>query len=67
MPELHGCGDAAKAHARRVISKEGVLYQGGGVPDKRPDPVKRAQLQRKMDKKLQDLGKQRQRKDKEKS
>ena len=54
IPEVHGCGDAAKSRARMLISREGKLYQGSGVPDKKLDPVKRAHLQRKLDKKLQE-------------
>lgn len=55
MPEVHGCGAEAKAHARAVINREGVLYRGSGVPDKKMDPNKRAHLQRKLDKKLTEM------------
>ncbi|NWU07040.1 SMBP2 protein, partial [Cephalopterus ornatus] len=56
IPEVHGCGDKAKAHARQRISREGVLYP------------KRAHLQRRLDKKLSELTSQRKgrKKDKEK-
>lgn len=55
IPEVHGCGDAARAQARARISKDGVLYRGSGVPDKRPDSAKKAHLQRKLDSKLTEL------------
>ena len=55
MPEVHGCGDAARADARAKISKEGVLYRGSGVPDKKPDAAKKAQLQKKLDHKLSEM------------
>ncbi|XP_048774514.1 DNA-binding protein SMUBP-2-like [Ostrea edulis] len=60
MPEIHGCGDAAKAKARATIIREGVLYRGSGVPDKKPDPTRKAQLQMKLDKKLTDMATKRQ-------
>ncbi|NWX17947.1 SMBP2 protein, partial [Aegotheles bennettii] len=67
LPEVHGCGDKAKAHARQRISREGVLYPGSGSKDKSLDPAKRAHLQRRLDKKLSELTSQRKskRKDKE--
>ena len=55
MPEVHGCGDAARAEARARISKDGVLYRGSGVPVKKTDEVKKAHLQRKLDSKLTEL------------
>ena len=55
MPEIHGCGDAARADARAKISKEGVLYRGSGVPDKKPDAAKKAHLQKKLDHKLEEM------------
>ncbi|XP_027552125.1 DNA-binding protein SMUBP-2 [Neopelma chrysocephalum] len=68
IPEVHGCGDKAKAHARQRISREGVLYPGSGSKDKSLDPAKRAHLQRRLDKKLSELTSQRKgrKKDKEK-
>jgi ATP-dependent RNA/DNA helicase IGHMBP2 len=60
MPEVHGCGDAAKSKARATIVREGVLYRGSGVPDKKPDPTRKAQLQLKLDKKLTDMATKRQ-------
>ncbi|NWS29560.1 SMBP2 protein, partial [Polioptila caerulea] len=68
IPEVHGCGEKAKAHARQRISWEGVLYPGSGSKDKSLDPAKRAHLQRRLDKKLSELTSQRKgkKKDKEK-
>ncbi|NWI86897.1 SMBP2 protein, partial [Pitta sordida] len=68
VPEVHGCGDKAKAQARQRISREGVLYPGSGSKDKSLDPAKRAHLQRRLDKKLSELTSQRKgkKKDKEK-
>ena len=51
IPEIHGCAEAAKTHARSQISKE---LQGVS----RPKPLSssnRAQLQRKLDKKIESL------------
>nr|XP_020639747.1 DNA-binding protein SMUBP-2 [Pogona vitticeps] len=66
IPEIHGCGEKAKAHARQRISREGVLYAGSGVKDKSLDPTKRAHLQRRLDNKLSELSSQRTRKKKSK-
>ncbi|NWZ41936.1 SMBP2 protein, partial [Brachypodius atriceps] len=68
IPEVHGCGDKAKAHARQRISREGFLYPGSGSKDRALDPTKRAHLQRRLDKKLSELTSQRKgkKKDKEK-
>ncbi|KAK5867303.1 hypothetical protein PBY51_011808 [Eleginops maclovinus] len=65
IPEVHGCGDKAKSHARMRISKEGVLYAGSGKKDKSMDPNKKAYLQRKLDSKLKDMSSQRKPKQKE--
>ncbi|KAL8606244.1 hypothetical protein ACOMHN_012876 [Nucella lapillus] len=62
-PEVHGCGDAAKVHARQTISREGVLYSGSGVPNKKPSADKRAQLERRLNKKLTKMNDHRSRKD----
>ncbi|XP_002755681.3 DNA-binding protein SMUBP-2 [Callithrix jacchus] len=59
LPEIHGCGERARAHARQRISREGVLYAGSGTKDRSLDPAKRAQLQRRLDKKLGELSSQR--------
>ncbi|XP_032735590.1 DNA-binding protein SMUBP-2 [Lontra canadensis] len=66
LPEIHGCGERARAHARQRISREGVLYAGSGTKDRPLDPAKRAQLQRRLDKKLDELSRQRKSKRKEK-
>lgn len=66
LPEIHGCGESAHAHARQRISREGVLYAGSGTKDRSLDPAKRAQLQRRLDKKLDELTSQRKSKKKEK-
>lgn len=66
IPEVHGCGDKAKSHARMRISKEGVLYAGSGQKDKSVDPHKKAYLHRKLDSKLKDMATQRKMKPKEK-
>ncbi|XP_056272980.1 DNA-binding protein SMUBP-2 [Pseudoliparis swirei] len=65
IPEVHGCGDKAKSHARMRISKEGVLYAGSGKKDKSMDPNKKAYLQRKLDSKLKAMSSQRKPKNKE--
>ncbi|XP_054476089.1 DNA-binding protein SMUBP-2 [Anoplopoma fimbria] len=65
IPEVHGCGDKAKSHARMRISKEGILYAGSGKKDKSMDPNKKAYLQRKLDSKLKDMSSQRKPKNKE--
>ncbi|KFQ95864.1 DNA-binding protein SMUBP-2, partial [Nipponia nippon] len=66
IPEVHGCGEKARAHARQRISREGVLYPGSGSKDKSLDPAKRAHLQRRLDKKLSELTSQRKSKKKDK-
>lgn len=65
-PQIHGCGERARTHARQRISREGVLYAGSGTKDRSLDPAKRAQLQRRLDKKLDELTGQRKSKRKEK-
>ncbi|XP_075044094.1 DNA-binding protein SMUBP-2 [Mixophyes fleayi] len=59
IPEIHGCGERAKANARARISREGVLYPGSGYKDRSLDPTKKAHLQRKLDKKINDFSNQR--------
>ena len=66
IPEVHGCGDAAKSRARALISRDGVLYPGSGVPSKKPNATTRVHLQRRLDKKLTALEEQRKHKKKEK-
>ncbi|NXT29935.1 SMBP2 protein, partial [Syrrhaptes paradoxus] len=66
VPEVHGCGDKARAQARQRISREGVLYPGSGSKDRSLDPARRAHLQRRLDKKLSELTSQRKSKKKDK-
>ncbi|NWW44913.1 SMBP2 protein, partial [Pedionomus torquatus] len=68
VPEVHGCGERARAQARQRISREGLLHPGSGAKDTSLDPARRAQLQRRLDKKLSELTGQRKgrKKDKEK-
>ncbi|NXY48735.1 SMBP2 protein, partial [Ceuthmochares aereus] len=65
VPEVHGCGEKAKAHARQRISREGVLCPGSSSKDKSLDPATRAHLQRRLDKKLSELSSQRKSKKKD--
>ncbi|XP_052828218.1 DNA-binding protein SMUBP-2 [Octopus bimaculoides] len=64
MPEIHGCGAEAKVQARKIISRDGVIYSGSGVPSKLPNAVKSARLQSKLDKKLTEMSDQRKQKQK---
>ncbi|XP_067948248.1 DNA-binding protein SMUBP-2-like isoform X2 [Watersipora subatra] len=64
MPEVHGCGAAAKTEARNNIRKEGKLYNGSGIPSKKPNEAKRANLERKLQKKMSKLTEQRKPKEK---
>ncbi|KAJ8344229.1 hypothetical protein SKAU_G00315580 [Synaphobranchus kaupii] len=57
IPEVHGCGDLAKAHARIGRSRDAALHATGGK--KALDPNKKAHLQRRLDTKLKDLATQR--------
>ncbi|KAM4618002.1 DNA-binding protein SMUBP-2 isoform 1-T2 [Discoglossus pictus] len=66
IPEIHGCGERAKANARARISREGIIYAGSGSKDHSLDPTKKAHLHRKLDKKINDLTTQRKTKKKEK-
>ncbi|NXK23526.1 SMBP2 protein, partial [Arenaria interpres] len=68
VPEVHGCGERARAQARQRISREGLLHPGSGSKDTSLDPARRAQLQRRLDKKLSELTGQRKgkKRDKEK-
>ena len=58
IPEVHGCAEAVKKHARSQISRESQ-----GVSRAKPiSSSKRAQLQRKLDKKVESLSSERQHK-----
>ncbi|XP_067849809.1 DNA-binding protein SMUBP-2 isoform X1 [Heptranchias perlo] len=59
IPEVHGCGENAKVHARKLISREGILYAGSGSKDNSLDPAKKAHLQRRLEKKIDQLASQR--------
>lgn len=61
LPELHGCGEAARVHARQNLRHEANLCHGGR-PLPRHGPAERsAQLQRKLNKKLDELSQHRKR------
>jgi len=67
MAEVHGCGEEARSSARRQVAREGTVNPGSGSNHNRPmDPAKRAQLARRLDKKVNEQEGQRQRKQKEK-
>ena len=55
MAELHGCGPAAKAAARKQLTADQKLYPGSGRPSNAMDPTKRAHIKRNLDKKLTGL------------
>nr|CAB3255538.1 ZF(AN1/A20like)-2 zinc finger protein 2 [Phallusia mammillata] len=55
LPEVHGCGSGARTQARRQISRDGVLYQGGGVPDRKLPADKRAALKNKLSNKVKTM------------
>ena len=72
MAEVHGCGEDARSSARRQVAREGTVNPGSGAVfrdysclhltfpgsnhNKPMDPAKRAQLARKLDKKVQIIG-----------
>ncbi|XP_068004608.1 DNA-binding protein SMUBP-2 isoform X2 [Melanerpes formicivorus] len=66
IPEVHGCGEKAKAQARQRLSREGILHPGSGSRDKALDPGRRAHLQQRLDRKLSELTSQRKGKRREK-
>ncbi|XP_072495490.1 DNA-binding protein SMUBP-2 isoform X2 [Notamacropus eugenii] len=66
LPEVHGCGEKARAQARQQISREGVLYPSSGTKNKSVDPVKRVHLQKRLDQKLVELSSQRKSKKRDK-
>lgn len=65
MAEIHGCGEEARKAARQQISRDGRLVPGSGLINHKPDKDKRAQLEKKLEKKLGEKNIQRQRKKKE--
>ena len=60
LAENHGCGDAAKRHARQQISKE--LQRGSRAAAKPVNPTQKAQLQKQLERKIGKLSHERQRK-----
>ncbi|KAK4317794.1 hypothetical protein Pmani_011149 [Petrolisthes manimaculis] len=66
IPEIHGCGDAARHEARKVIARDGVLYPGSGVPSKKPNETQRRRLERRLEKRMEELSGQRKPKQAEK-
>ena len=44
-----------KASLRQQIFRDGKLFSGSGRPTTLPDPTKKKQLQRKLDKKLAEM------------
>ncbi|XP_053648045.1 DNA-binding protein SMUBP-2 isoform X2 [Cherax quadricarinatus] len=44
----------------KMITKEGVLYPGSGIPSKKPGEAQRKQMHRKLEKKMEEFSKQRQ-------
>ena len=63
LAEVHGCGTAAKTHARQMIAKA-----NGGYPSEGLNEIKRNYVKKKLDEKLNDLSGQRRAKpDKKKS
>ena len=67
MAEVHGCGEAARTAARQQITREGRLVPGSGAVNHKPDRDKRAQLEKRLDKKLGEKKEQRQTKKKDKN
>ena len=56
IPEVHGCGEAAKVRARQLA---------GSAKTRRVDAARKANLQRKMDKRLDEMSEKRARKKKD--
>uniref|UniRef100_T1J301 PH and SEC7 domain-containing protein 4 n=1 Tax=Strigamia maritima TaxID=126957 RepID=T1J301_STRMM len=65
LPEVHGCGEEARKQARKSVLKEGNAGSAIGVSNKKMNPVKRAHLERRLDKKLSELSNGRKSKSKE--
>lgn len=59
--QVHGCGERARAQARQKLSREGARGPGSGGRGRTLDPTRRAQLQRRLDQKLEELTSQRSR------
>jgi len=67
MAEIHGCGDSAKSAARQQLRRDGQWVPGSGSINRKTDPDKRAQMLRKLDKKMGEMEEDRKPKKKEKS
>ena len=65
MAEVHGCGEEARKTARQQMLREGRITPGSGTVSHKLDRDKRAQLNKRLDKKLTEKSDQRQRKKKE--
>ncbi|XP_006820047.1 DNA-binding protein SMUBP-2-like, partial [Saccoglossus kowalevskii] len=55
LPEIHGCSHQAKKHAKQKLMKQQSQPSAQVTREKPLDSAKRANLQRKMDKKLNEL------------
>lgn len=56
MPEVHGCGDAIRRQVRSNTIQQGYVSAGSLAAKPKPiDAAKRAHLQRRLDKKIQDM------------
>ncbi len=62
IPEVHGCGEMARAHARKVVHREKIVRAGSGVKERKVDPNHRAHLERQLDKKRSEMAEKRTRK-----
>ncbi|RWS17111.1 DNA-binding protein SMUBP-2-like protein [Dinothrombium tinctorium] len=55
MPEVHGCEDAARAHAKSTFRKVGKLNAGLGYSSQKTDPLTRKQLEKQLEKKVNEM------------
>lgn len=56
LPEVHGCGDAVRRQVRSMTIQQGFISAGSlAAKPKALDSAKRAHLQRRLDKKIQDM------------
>jgi len=56
LPEVHGCGDAIRRQVRSITIQQGFISAGSlAAKPKAIDSAKRAHLQRRLDKKIQDM------------
>ncbi|XP_054164493.1 DNA-binding protein SMUBP-2-like [Oppia nitens] len=60
MPEIHGCGDKIRDFVRSNTRKDGIVYPGSGVIQRKPlDSHKRQYLEKKLNDKLNEKSKER--------